>query len=136
MREIKFRGKSTSDIEHESGVTIKEGSWIYGHLIVDKDQAYIVQGVIECNSEYISIEYWCPVDIKTVGQYTGLKGKNGVEIYEGDILRYISKPNQTTVVRWTTAGFNLRAIRKPGHMYEVIGNIYDNPELLEVEKNA
>jgi uncharacterized phage protein (TIGR01671 family) len=83
-------------------------------------------------------------------QYTGLNDKNGVEIYEGDILQpsaYIkSSFNLSEIVfkdgifrlsgkgKHQTLIGSLRASRTAGNDYIVIGNIYENPELLEKEK--
>ena len=71
-------------------------------------------------------------------QSTGLKDKNGTEIYEGDIVKNIY--DEIYVVKWFDAGFHLEEKYNGGFDYfelhfgdnkEVIGNIYENPELLE-----
>ena len=141
MREILFRGKRTDS-----------GEWVYGnYCIAEKlDKSGVEYFIIEIEAE--GSQYY--VIPETVGQYTGLLDKNGKRIFEGDIVKtkkygkIIGHSNvngfDIFVVIYESAMFRLenthRAFNLVGKCgkgidYEIIGNVHDNPELLEVEDN-
>lgn len=125
---------------------------MFGCLLIYGNRCFIIPSEELIESEVESRFYWHLLEknyevlLETVGQFTGLTGKNGVRIFEGDICRN-ARNDKVVSVKWhgTMAGF-VWSKRKDGtylsdfgelfrayDKYEVIGNIHDNPELLEVE---
>ena len=120
MREIKFRGY---------GKDVTGEHWIYGNLLDEK-----LIGLVAIQDEKCHV--W-EVDPESVGQYTGLLDADGREIYEGDIVKFI-KPAYTdvpVVITWEDGAFmvdhDLYLGGRDLSRVTVIGNIYDNLELLE-----
>ena len=148
MREILFRGKLTERFAKAAEMRpdlvakgiIKDG-FVCGSLAVDCGKCHICTSVYAWNGCYVSNSdaTMFEVEPNTVGQFTGLIDKNGKKIFEGDIVKS-SRFNKIEEVRYTNkrkrimfCGINyivdLEYINEI--YYEVIGNIYDNPELLE-----
>ena len=145
-REILFRGKRTDNGEWVKGWLIKDE---YGICIASDDALYHVDGN-EWNFEDVE------VNPETVGQYTGLTDKNGVKIFEGDVVRmhyFFENFNPVTLgafedesriickfsitplgVYFESAnmtGYLCDYLEDPEEELEVIGNNFDQPELLE-----
>ena len=124
MREIKFRAKRQDRDE-----------WVNGDLTHVQKICKVedVERTGKRSMPAVRVGNY-DVDEKTIGQYTGLKDRNGREIYEGDVLRH---DNYTIKVEWLNGGFcdchsniNIPLRYFSLNHYEVIGNIHDNPELL------
>lgn len=133
MKDIIFRGKRKDN-----------GSWIEGSVVIRGKQCFIFTGETKV-FDYVNW-IWYEVELETVCQYTGLKDKNGKKVYENDIVKinddvkeafrisdgvvvyragsFIVGDGNMLSSLFTIADFNyvLRG--------EVIGNIFDNPELL------
>lgn len=129
-REIKFRGKSLINIGN-----IKEGDWVYGGITYNNDRVWI-------DIPYIGEVLIYP---DTVGQFTGLYDNAKKEIYEGDIVKVNDEIIAEVIWENDYLGYFLYVNEEnsidsfengeqPLYDYwgsiEVIGNIYDNPELL------
>ena len=134
MREIKFRGFRTV-----------QKDWVYGNLIVDENGTkYIVENNLFSadvhHLVYDPTDEPAFIDQKTVSQYTGMNESTGKEIYEGDIVRTSDNDDELAVVEWDDEDLRFtvthgNVVNGLGEEYyprevEVVGNIYDNPELL------
>ena len=149
-----YRGKRT-----------KDGVWSEGPLLFVEDKPAIYdQNDTDISAvwDYGEARLWgCyEVDPDTVGQYTGRTDKNGKKIFEGDIVRYVNPDEDAVTGRVSYGehsysgtheiGFYVAWQKPEWAMYlrddlgfwtnfreiEVIGNIHDNPDLIEVNKNA
>lgn len=124
MRTIKFRGKD-----------IKTGEWLYVDLRNKESVRHAFIATMHC----------CNVKINpiTIGQFTGLTDKNGNEIYEGDIvqskLKRLRKYDEILQICFANSEYcgkdkygssTSLSLLEHYHTLEIIGNIHDNPELI------
>lgn len=133
MRDVKFRGQSK-----------QTGAWLYGSLIRRGERCFILPFTGKMRAADTEV---IPA---TVGQYTGLKDRKGIAIYEGDVIRSPLSEDKTRPHRifyhTGNAAFMGALVDRKELCYlrldqdwiykfgkEVIGNIHDNPELLKNE---
>lgn len=136
-REILFRGFNE-----------KNNKWLHGYFFVNRGKHFVVEDEIQTDP----LANWTDfvVNPDTIGQYTGLKDKDGNKIFEGDILEYIGKreDNMNKVYRrkvvfrkgmfallskelQTYSALNYHYMKDGRSVWRVIGNIHDNPELIK-----
>lgn len=120
-REILFRAKRKDN-----------GKWVYGDLLHPDNY-----GNGYCIEDFTKEKNNCyDINPETIGQFTGLTDKNGKEIFEGDIVKWDEKEWGCPYNELVEFDYELLAMRKHDYKQwcEIIGNITDNPELLEKTK--
>jgi len=136
MREVLFRGKN-----------VETGEWIYGEMTgVDGAKPIIIRSAYMEDDCSLSFDYE-HVKPATVSEFTGLRDKNGKRIFEGDIVQYPIEQGKHRDTNLHEVVFERRGgsayfgivmdanetwqfcLSVPSKLMEVVGNIYDNPEL-------
>lgn len=127
MREILFRGKRKDGLE-----------WFYGSYMEHYySSRYGRVSAIFTNDDSLCQTYRIPVDPETVGQFTGVIDKNGKKVFDGDVIKAIASNPAGEDIEATVIvsldDYELMWDIEHSHEIEVIGNIHDNPEMLEAK---
>lgn len=125
MRKILFRGRE-----------IDNNKWVYGDL---QSQAIPLTSILTYKQDF-GYGDLIPVSPTSVGQFTGLTDKNGTKIFDGDIIKLCKCKNDICILKGGNPNYYFQG--KNGYYemseephspecFEVIGNIYENPELIQ-----
>lgn len=139
MHDILFRGKAINRDPDKCYLThYKNGDWVYG--LIQTPYSYLYSKYIEYPVKMIDAQGITDIDIdfNTIGQYTGLTDRYSNWIFEGDILENIA--SKKGVVKWFNAMFvidfddtYLNFDKVWSCDYKIVGNIYDDFELIKGE---
>lgn len=135
MREILFRGQTRRYGEKTLNVRGDKmpSNWVYGGIFPSHNGSRAIIYQQEPTIEKFTVY------ADTVGQFTGLTDKNGTRIFEGDIVNYNGTKHEVVFETRFSAYFGIKishietwqfCLEVPAKLMEVIGNIHDNPELL------
>ncbi len=141
MRKILFKAKRKDN-----------GEWVEGYYVYCRKRHYILSALNRAMGFDEREDEWIEVDPDTLCQFTGLTDKNGKKIWENDILKckkyiggnFVDYCIEVGYVEMKHGAFGLHRIKNDAYYrpfkdwledyeYEVVGNIFNNPELLEAE---
>ena len=131
--DILFRAKAINRDKGYHKTTYKNGDWVYGLVTRLYDERFenLPAEMTDING-VSGIE----VDYKTIGQFTGLIDNNGNDIFEGDVVDYISSdvignPKTGTIIVEDMTDYDTMIYLNHSDELQIIGNIHDNPDILK-----
>ena len=116
------------------GKRVDTGEWVEGSLIGND---VIVGKIVEFEEDYFCTEFWYKVDPETVGQFTGMTDKKGKKLFEGDVysmgeknILYVVIFDKSQFIGKQVGNRSLAGLEYWKSDIGIVGNVYDNPELL------